>query len=584
MTKETNQSKMGTEVTRTKSLLAQALTGAIDGAGLYSREDWGFILGVSEAAISQWLSDTTLPRPEMLRMILDALKESPGVPPEVTAAFDALRYRPATEISPHGARMAGSLAHYLARPLREGLFRELDALSPDSQEQVLAAARRLCRDAVRRKAVVKPEPESATAPADAAPAHEVAETAMRAPFTRADLMALTVEETVDLNPTAWVVTGARQSALVGTPPRLRVVGQEEPSFNIISGMFSASNEQQDALGEDELLTCAVLIWVFPRSATPFPAFLVEEAEIFLYSGRIKLTLAGRRDPIILGNEPGDSNLMWLTAGRQNDLGLPPFECVPLSNEPAVGIAVLYDSKGVRLNPAASGVSNPYLVRPEAREDWDAAAAERYWRELRAEQPSLADRLPMLARVPNGRKDLHAMLEENRLSEDERDDNHLDARCKEQLDDANIPRWAVPKSAALHTRLMRFPECPGVMEKDILAASHPGQEIIIPLEGAFNCVYANLLPSEAEKSKFKMEFFSPDRRRHKNVQSTAVSRQVFPDLFFINSESAHGFYGANGDAYCLHVRCLPDLTRIRPRYQGAGAHTARPSRKSRRGVA
>jgi hypothetical protein len=585
MTKETNQFKMGIANTKTKSLLAQALTDAIVGAGLYSREDWAFILDVSEPAISQWLSDTTLPRPEMLRMIINTLRESAGVSPEILARFDALRHMPATEISPHGARMGGSLAHYLARPLREGILRELDVLSPDSQEQVLAVVRRLCRDAARRKAMVKAEPESVTAPPIGVPAHEVAETTEQAPFTRADLMALTVEETVDLNPTAWVVTGARQSALIGTPPRLRVVGQEEPSFNIISGMFSASNEQQKALGEDELLTCAILIWVFPRAATPFPAFLVEEAEIILYSGRIQLTFAGRRDPIILGNGPGDSNLMWLTAGRRNDLGLPKFECVPLSDEPAVGIAILYDSKGVRLNPAAgqlSGGSNPYLVRPEAREDWDAAAAERYWKDLAAEQPDLAGRLPMLARVPSGRKDLHNMIKENPLTEKERGDSHRDARCAEQVDDGNVSGWMVPKSSALRTRLIRFPECPGVGEDEIYAASHPGQEILIPLAGAFNCVYANLLPCDVEQSMFTIGDFPPEQRRHKHVESTAVSRQVFPDLFFVNSESAHGFYGANGDAYCLHVRCLPDLTRLSPRYRGVGAHNARPSRK--RGVA
>jgi hypothetical protein len=580
MMKETNQFKMETANTRTKSLLAQALTDAIASTG-YSREDWTFILDVSESAISQWLSDTTLPRPEMLRMIVDTLRESASVSPEILTGFDALMHRPAVEISPHGTRMGGSLAKYLTRPLREGLLRELDALPDERQEEVLAAASRLCHDAMRQRAAVRPTVVSNTVTTSSATANEADGISKPPSVTQADLMALT-REPVDPHPTAWVVPGSRQVALIEGQRHLRLVDQE-PSFNIISGMFSASNEQQSAMGEDELLTCAVVIWRFPPSISDFPAYLLEELQVFLYSGRIRVTLAGQQKSIILGDGPGDSNLMWLTAGRKNELGLPSFKCETLSEEPAIGIAVLYDPQGVRLHPAADQSKSPYLVMPEWVK-WDTGDAEQYWKDLRDEIGDITDRLPMVGRVPTDRGALHNMIEEHPLSPDEQIDPHYEARCKNQVFDANLPGWSVPENAALYTRLIRFPECPGINEENIHGASHPGQEIFIPLHGAFNCVYASLTPRELERGRFDMGFIPFNRRRRKTVQSTSVSRQKFPDIFSVNSESAHGFYGANGDGYCLHIRCLPDMTRFYAHYREANARKARQARKAKRSTA
>ena len=586
MTKETSQFTMETEATKTKSPLARALTDVIDKAGLYSREDWGFILDVSEAAISQWLSDTTLPRPEMLRMILGTLKESARVAPDIVDKFNALLHKSATGISPHGSRMGGSLARYLARPLREGLMRELDVLPDEEQEQVLAAARRLCQDAMRKKKAVLTRAVGGVETLVSVTAEKTGETTKLRPVTRDELMDL-AREIDDDHPTAWVVPGHRQVDLIDAPPRLRLVGQEhdQASFSIISGMYSTAKEQQLAWGADELLTCAVVIWRFPTSISNFQAFQLEEMQVILYTGRLKLTLTGQENPVILGCGPEENNIMWITAGQKNGLGLPPFKCEPVGDEPAIGIAILYDSRGVQLNPVADQSridTNPYLVTPQASE-WRVVDAERYWEDLRNEPNSLADQLPLVGHVPSERDALHAMLVENRLSPKERDP-HQEARCKKQVDDANLPKWTVPETAALHTRLIRFPECPGINEDDLEVASHPGQEIFIPLQGAFNCVYASLLPREAEKGRFNMGIIPSERRRRKTVQSTSVSRQKFPDLFSIYSESAHGFYGANGDAYCLHVRCLPDLTRLYTRYRGSGARNSRASRKAERGVA
>lgn len=59
------------------------------------------------------MTDQTLPRAEVLGLILDALRSSRGVPPEPLARFDALADRPALEVSPNGERMRPNVRAYL---------------------------------------------------------------------------------------------------------------------------------------------------------------------------------------------------------------------------------------------------------------------------------------------------------------------------------------------------------------------------------------------------------------------------------------------------------------------------------------
>src|ERR1700691_2664080 len=87
-----------------KSAFAQALLDLFDGTGLFARKEWAELMGVSTSAISQWLSDSTIPRPDHLYMIFDTLKGS-DVPEEPVENFRRMAEKPATSVSPHGKRM-----------------------------------------------------------------------------------------------------------------------------------------------------------------------------------------------------------------------------------------------------------------------------------------------------------------------------------------------------------------------------------------------------------------------------------------------------------------------------------------------
>src|SRR6185503_3052817 len=106
-----------------KSALARAMGGLLRGSGLHTLEEWGEILGVSQPAISQWLHDKTLPRPELLRMIRRVAGNDRDVPQQILSEFDGLLSKPPKEISPHAEKIGETLAHYLLKPEWEAFER-----------------------------------------------------------------------------------------------------------------------------------------------------------------------------------------------------------------------------------------------------------------------------------------------------------------------------------------------------------------------------------------------------------------------------------------------------------------------------
>lgn len=128
------------------SAFAQILNRLIDQTGVFTRSGWATFLNVSEAAISQWLHDKTLPRPETLRMIRGALYDTDGVPHETLEEFERLLQHPAEDVTPHAERMGRSVGDYLIRPLREAFLRCLSTLPPAQQEIVLQNATAACRN------------------------------------------------------------------------------------------------------------------------------------------------------------------------------------------------------------------------------------------------------------------------------------------------------------------------------------------------------------------------------------------------------------------------------------------------------
>lgn len=96
------------------SIFARILIQLLDDANFYTRAEWGRFLGISEPAISQWVNDRTLPRADLLRMVVDVLRTRGGVAAgEGLMALDAIMDDPADMISPLGARLGPTLRSYL---------------------------------------------------------------------------------------------------------------------------------------------------------------------------------------------------------------------------------------------------------------------------------------------------------------------------------------------------------------------------------------------------------------------------------------------------------------------------------------
>jgi len=139
----------------TRSLFATSLGDLIDQTGIFSRSEWSTTLGVTSAAISQWINDKTVPRPRALRSLIDVVRRYRGPDNQHLTAFLAIADEPAGKVSPHGARLGPSVGRYLVSPVLDGFLGQLDVLSYSIQEAVLSNAIAECerlREASEREA------------------------------------------------------------------------------------------------------------------------------------------------------------------------------------------------------------------------------------------------------------------------------------------------------------------------------------------------------------------------------------------------------------------------------------------------
>lgn len=96
------------------SPFAQTMRALLDDTGFFSRKEWADFLSVTPPALTQWVRDQTIPRADLLSMVVDLLRLRGGeAAREPLSAFDRLRSEPAPSISPHGARFGASLDEYL---------------------------------------------------------------------------------------------------------------------------------------------------------------------------------------------------------------------------------------------------------------------------------------------------------------------------------------------------------------------------------------------------------------------------------------------------------------------------------------
>lgn len=126
------------------SLFARALEGLLRAPKDMTYADWAGVLGVSPPAISQWLADETLPRPDRLYAIIRRLREIEGLPREPLQQFADMATRPGRRVSPHGHRLHPNVAYYMLEPLRESLITALATVPSRVQEEMLLRSIRQC--------------------------------------------------------------------------------------------------------------------------------------------------------------------------------------------------------------------------------------------------------------------------------------------------------------------------------------------------------------------------------------------------------------------------------------------------------
>ena len=107
---------------------------------MYSRAEWGEVLNVSPSAISLWLKDRTLPRPEILRCLLNELDqyESQEVREKV-AQFRVLAEEPSDRISPLSRNLGPTLWHYLAQPALKQMTEDLHHIPGPQRFELIQA-------------------------------------------------------------------------------------------------------------------------------------------------------------------------------------------------------------------------------------------------------------------------------------------------------------------------------------------------------------------------------------------------------------------------------------------------------------
>ncbi|WP_034387946.1 hypothetical protein [Hellea balneolensis] len=120
------------------SIFARSLKKLLDDTNYFSRNQWADFLTISTPAISQWVNDKTLPRADLVLMIVDVLKQNPDKNTiAVIEEFESLYGLPCEDISPFGSRMGKTLSEYLADGSFFRFGRELRGLTPEQQVSLI---------------------------------------------------------------------------------------------------------------------------------------------------------------------------------------------------------------------------------------------------------------------------------------------------------------------------------------------------------------------------------------------------------------------------------------------------------------
>jgi hypothetical protein len=520
-----------------RSPFAIALERLLDDTGLFSkREQWARILGVTPAAISQWVQDKTVPRPEVLRILISVIKSRTKIPRRFIEEFEQLAALPAAEASPkHGHRVAktavhygvgNTFAHYMTAPVLEAFLRNLSALPPRLQEDVLTSASEKCLDTDLEGGT--------TATAECGFALSEEEERL--------LMLGERHNDSDLR----VVSGQELMSYLDSHKGLHAVG-DSVRMDLV-GMFNTEHDDSQQQG-DVLPTCTVVLWKMPPQRQ-FDSFPLNEMVVYMLRGKVKWQYSDAR-PITLGSGPGEHCRLRIRAAVNESptKGLPPFSVETVGDEPAIGLAVLYSRAGVRLQSVNSRQVEMQTTL------WSADDIRQYWEAVRLDYREDTSSLLASDAVPSTVKELDQYINDHQPPGRRRDDVHDEARKAGQISDADLDTWDDERAGVLETRIVKVHAAmPQMKEDNIWMGRHEGKEIFVPLRGAFKYVAVEPIPSEVEGRSRPCGKFKENRRKRGFVRSTEYSNLPLSDVLLLDSSNWHGFSGLGGDAYCLHIRC------------------------------
>lgn len=511
---------------RSYSDFARALKGLLDETGVFSRKQWAELLDVSQSAISQWVNDRSIPQPELLRMVIDVLKDTDGVPRNILEDFQVIATASSRSVSPHGHRFGRSVADYLVSPLRDAFMASLDALPAERKEDVLISCASLSREVLRglesaeNDASLKTSDFSTVVP-------EVGSLPIIEPTPVVQDRAATELRVVDGHDLEDLVYGQRR-----TPLRL-VNGHVQ--HNVI-GLFNEHGSSQN------LRTCAVVLWKISTERVDYPSFAVDEmCFVLLSGGKVSFRFKGNETRSALSLQSGKTVLrMTGRFGASDPTGLPPFSVS--ADETAIGIGIFYSEGGIDLQGNA-----PSRIPLPEYPNWQE---QNYWEMARRRND-----LPVVVTLPRTRHALDRFLAAHAVAR--RADVHDAARVAGQLIDADVPWSKQTDECVLHLRIVKFSAPKSKDPDDVPLGTHLGQEIIVPLHGDFQCLSSTtLLPRERERHESHWREIAEPNRRFRDVKAAMANGSVLPDVLLVNSDNMHGFRASDSvGAYCLHVRCL-----------------------------
>lgn len=119
------------------SLFGQMLQKLFDNTEVFTRTEWARFLGIPESSISEWMNDKSIPRSDLLFMMVDFLRNTDGIPHEILLEFENMSKLPSRDVSPLADYIGNTVSEYMSETF-EDIGRRLRGRSPVQQQRILS--------------------------------------------------------------------------------------------------------------------------------------------------------------------------------------------------------------------------------------------------------------------------------------------------------------------------------------------------------------------------------------------------------------------------------------------------------------